>query len=488
LINLKNSQKEKQFAVFIGDGTYGSIEKIEEIQKTMNLSDNRQLRIILFCTNKHQRKDWEYVFRNEDNRVRIDFIDLETNSYAWLYRLSQEILGVRIPKEEQATTPKNWLNAGTVPHEETDTQSPESDSLGQVSVDRSESIGPIAGDAKWRLHAVQFGEGGQIRVNNREYVIEAFKELPNIFFMDIFHPIQPDCEPKSVDVYYTGPGPVLYWIEQRRPTFSTPTLEMSHFSVTSPIVTAVIKIKVEGTENLSNLQMCYQPFLKIDDNEVKSLPISSFCNSIICVERSFLTSRYLLETSFSKNAAVHFGFTRNYNGEIVSESEIQPAPFIVQTQDSIKGRLGNEKEQLKNSIGNSVETYIFDIPVFFYDPLRWDVSIKAESIFDNSRLSGRKVEGIDSTCPGKETIMNTEDSRMKYEISSENDYIRLFFASNVAWDFMTPTPSQGTSTQVQYCGFESIRIIWEEKNSHETIEWTCDRSRQPVGLVCNLRK
>lgn len=488
LANLDNSEKQNQFVVFIGDGTYRSIDQLQEIKNTMNVSDNQQLRIILICTDKNQREGWEDVFHNEGKRVKIDFIDPDTNSYSWLYQLSQEILGVEIQEGEQSTIPNFWLNAGTVLRNETAMQSPESVSpegrgepYGQVSIVRTKSVGPVTGDSKWRVRAVQLLEGGRIEINDREYVLETSKEIPNSFSMNKFHPIQSDCEPQIINVKYTGLGPLLYWIEQKKPVFSTPTLEMSGFSVASSSVTAVIKMKVKDVDNLSNLEMCYQPFLKIG-NEIQPSPlISSSCNSIICAEQSYLTFRYQLETSFSKNAAVHFGYMRN--SEIVSESRLQPAPFIIQTDDNIKGHSAyDDNDRFTDSIGKPVKTYIFDIPVFFYDPIRWDISIQATSTLGESLLKGRKVSEINEVCPNKQTAITATDNRMKYAISSENDYVRFFFASNVAWDF------NGDSGYQEYCGFESFRITWVEKETNETIKWTCDRSRERHGLVCNLTK
>lgn len=477
LANLERSTQQKQFVVFVGDGTFSSIDELERIKNEIKLSENRQLRILLFCTDSYLRRSWEQ-FSKED-RIKIEFIDFDANSYSWLYQISQEILGVANPAE-RATMPNLWLNTG-IPESE----SSESMAMAvreQVNVAKTESFGPIAGDSQWRFRAVQLLEGGRIEINGQEYVVETANSIPNFFDMSKFHPIDSECEPQNISVKYTGPGPALYWIEQKKPIFSAPTMEMSEFSIASSSMTAIIKTKVKDVPNLSNLELCYQPFLKIG-SEIKPSPlISPSCSFIICGEQSSLVSRYQLEAEFAKNASVSFGLIRNYDGEIVSESNMQPAPFIIQTQDTIKGRSAESGDRFKDSMGKPVVTYIFDVPVFFYDPTRWNILIQARSTLDESLLSGRNVSEINQVCPNQQTDMTKTDNRMKYAISSENDYIRFFFASNVAWDF------DSTYAYPEYCGFESFTITWSEKETNEIVKWACYRSIERLGLVCNLEK
>ena len=246
---------------------------------------------------------------------------------------------------------------------------------------------------------------------------------------------------------------------------------------------ANLKEKIVGGGNLSKLESCYTPFLEVNNEKVEP-KISPSCNSVLCTEQSYLIARFHWQKDFPKNAKIHYGFIDNQSKEIINDAFIPPPPFIITSDTRIDMVLDNDKKLRQGE--EYIETYSMSIPVFFYDPLNWEINVTAISEKEEDQLKGLKVKGTNGSslfCPDKNFSVTRSSDRIRF--SDDNPLeLQILLMSNVGWNFA----KGGTEFESnQYCGFTSYDIEWKEKNGGRITLWNCHKRENGVQIFCERR-
>ncbi len=436
-------EQKRQIVVMIGDGSYAKDTEAEIKSRIAKLNkelkpDDKSLGFyaVLFCVPPEQREMWERLGDNQF--VTVYFIG--DDYLNWLPKISKDLMG--ISDDEQF-----WLN----------------------NENRDDTYFGIPGDSIYRIQGVGLREGGLIKINGGDAIVETSHEIPN-WFLDQRRnwSVDAGCENHDVQIHYSGSGPVLHWLNDVDDfKFSTPSMKVYFDGDTN---TAVVKSAVQQGAGMPGLENCYEPFLIIDGEDKLPKAFSTSCNFEVCFENSHLVSVFDIGAEISGGIeSIEYGFRKKNEDRRYVSSEF-PVPFLI-TQNIKPNYLEKKHRHELKFDGKRVHTFSILIPILFFDGNKWDVQVVAYTLNGQNTSIEGVPPGSKKLCPGTAYHVERDTEKISFN-TDEKGVFEILMMTNLGWD----TASEENETDYDnYCGFDEFDIQFVNKRNGQSVDWKCQQ-------------